>query len=110
MVILAAILITAAIGAAVFTSHKIELMQREVAQLESARKDAEQRLKEAKKQQETTAGSRDLLDKIRSETEEKIKDRKKEIEELEKMAAAEREVKSNDPRHQRRPDQGDPFE
>ena len=109
MVILAAILITAAIGAAVLTTHEIERMKKEVALLESARKDAEQRLKEAHKQQETTAGSRDLLDKIRSETEAKIKDRKEEIEALEKLAASAREVKSNDS-HQQHADRGDLFE
>jgi len=64
-------------------------------------------LQEAQTQKKTAEGSRDLLDKIRNETEEKIKGRKKEIEELKTQARPEREVKLGDPRQQQRSGQDD---
>ena len=75
--------------------------------LEGAREEAMHNLKEAQKQKQTAEGSRELLDKIRSETEDKINNRKKEIEELEKLVRPEREVKLGDPRQQQRSGQED---
>ena len=75
--------------------------------LEGAREEAIHNLKESQKQKQTAEGSRELLDKIRSETEDKINNRKKEIEELEKLVRPEREVKLGDPRQQQRSGQED---
>ena len=97
MIILAAVLITLAIGATIVTSHEIERLKKEVTRLENARNEALHNLQEAQTQKKTAEGSRDLLDKIRNETEEKIKGRQKEIEELKTQARPEREVKLGDP-------------
>tara|TARA_Y100000588_G_scaffold358320_1_gene416357 strand:- start:798 stop:1052 length:255 start_codon:yes stop_codon:yes gene_type:complete len=81
-----------------------------VTRLEGAREEAIHNLKESQKQKQTAEGSRELLDKIRSETEDKINNRKKEIEELEKLeklVRPEREVKLGDPRQQQRSGQED---
>ena len=75
--------------------------------LEGAREEAMHNLKEAQKQKQTAEGSRELLDKIRSETEDKINNRMKEIEELEKLVRPERKVKLGDPRQQQRSGQED---
>ncbi len=71
LITISAILVIAAVAAAIFTSHDLDALKKEIVKLEKTQNRALKHLDEIEAQRESLEGTRSLLEKVKSELQER---------------------------------------